>query len=120
MANTTPLDESHSDNIFDTADNVFDKVDTTGVDGISFSVEASLNDDMDLCNQSLVTCQLTYDSLPLPTYGVLATENYVKMELEMYHNHNECLGGYHSACWRSRYQLDLFGLDNMFTIDTVG
>ena len=35
----------------------------------------------------------------------------------MYYKHNKCLGGYRSACWRPRYQPDLFQLDNMFTID---
>ena len=78
----TPPGESHSDNIFDTADNVFDNVDTTGVDGVTSSVEASLNDDVDLSNQSFATSQLMYNSLPLPIYGFSATDNYVKMELE--------------------------------------
>ena len=74
---------------------------------------------MDLSNQSFSTSQLTYDSLPLPTYGVLATDNYVKMEIEMYHNHNQCLSSYCSACRQSQYRHDLIGLDSMFTIENA-
>ena len=116
LANT-PNDEPDFNNCVDTTNDVFDHVDPTVDDGVSFSVEANMNDKGDIIHQSVTTSQLTYDSLPLPTYGVLATDNYVKMELEMYHNHNECLGGYRSVCWRSRYRHDLFGLDNMFAID---
>ena len=37
----------------------------------------------------------------------------VKMEIEMYHNHNECLGGYHSAHWQSQCRNNLFRLTTL-------
>ena len=37
----TPIDESQYETIFDTADHVFDNVDTAAVDDVSFSVDAS-------------------------------------------------------------------------------
>ena len=57
------------DNCFDTADNVFDNVDPTVDDGVSFSVEANMNNKGDIINQSVTRSQLTYNSLPLNGVG---------------------------------------------------
>ena len=79
LADTAP-DKSHSDNIFDTADNILTVMIQSIFDGVSFSVEANMDEDVDLSNQSFSTSQLTYESLSLPTYGVLATDNLCKIE----------------------------------------
>ena len=111
--------ESPTDNNFETVDSVCNNDDQnhSDSDDISFSVEADVDEDVVLSKQSFSASQLTYASLPLPIYGVLATDNYVQMEIEMHHNHDQRLGGYRSACWRSRYRHDLFGPDNMFSVD---
>ena len=116
LANASP-NHLPTDNIFDGDDNIFAQDESTNYDDNSFSVEAEVNEDLALSNQSFRSSQLTYDSLPLPNYEIQATNNYIQMEIEMYHNHNQCLGGYRSACWRSRYRLDLFGPTNMFSMD---
>ena len=58
LASTTP-DKSHSDNIFDTAGSIFDNHDLADFDGVNFSVEANMDEDVDLSNQSFSTSQLT-------------------------------------------------------------
>jgi hypothetical protein len=49
----------------------------------------------------------------IPKFAIPATDQYVRMEIDMYHQHEELLGGFRSACWRSRYRNNLFGLDNI-------
>ena len=78
MTNQSP-DESHTENIYDNRSVNND---------VSFNVEANVDEDLNLTNQSFSTSQLTYDALPLSTYDMLSTNNYVKMEIELYHNHD--------------------------------
>ena len=80
-------------------------------DDDSFLVDIGHDEAMALTNESLLGSQLTYDGLLLPSFGVTETDQYIKMQLEMYHNSAELFGCFRSVCWRSRYRSDLFGRD---------
>ena len=40
-------------------------------------------------SESLLGSQVTYDGLLLPSFGVTETDQYIKMQLEMYRNYGE-------------------------------
>ena len=86
-------------------------------DDDSFLVNIDHDEAMALTNESLLGSQVTYDGLLLPSFGVTETDQYMKMQLEMYHNYGEPFGGFRSDCWRSRYRSDLFGRDNIVSIE---
>ena len=67
----------------------------------SFMLNIDHDEAMALTNESLLGSQVTYDGLLLPSFGVTETDQYMKMQLEMYHNYGEPFGGFRSACWLS-------------------
>ena len=75
------------------------------------------NEAMSVINDSLMGSQLMLDAMSLPNYGVISTDRYMRMEVKMFQDHGEVMGGYRSACWRSRYRTDCYGLDNMVNMD---
>ena len=56
---------------------------------------------------------IPYFCISVPKFVIPATDQYVRMEIDMYHKHNELLGGFRSACWRSRNRNNLLGPDNI-------
>ena len=83
----------------------------------SFLLDIDHDEAMALTNKSLFGSQVTYDGLLLPSFGVTETDQYINMQLEMYHNYGEPFGGFRSVWWRSRYRSDLFGRDNIVSIE---
>ena len=86
-------------------------------DAGSFDLEIDANEASDIIMESLSPSQVTFDGNELPNFGVPETDRYFRMEMEMFHGHGEVMGGYRSACWRSRYRNDCFGLENMVGMD---
>ena len=83
----------------------------------SFLVDIDDNEAMALTNESLRESQITYDGVLLPSFGVTETDQYIKMQVEMYHNYGEPFGGFRSVCWRSRYRSKLFQRDNIVSME---
>ena len=65
-----------------------------------FHVFAEMSESEDILSESLTPSCVTHDGYTLASYGVSSTDRYISMEIEMYHQHHESLGGYRSACWR--------------------
>ena len=86
-------------------------------DDDSFLLDIDHNKAMALTNESLLGSQVTYDGLVLPSFGVTETDQYIKIQLQMYHKYGEPFGGFRSVCWRSRYRSNLFERDNIVSID---
>ena len=86
-------------------------------DDDSFLPEIDHDEALALTNESLLGSHVTYDGLSLSKYGVAATDQYIKMQIKMYHNYGEPFGGFRSACWRSRYRNNLFGRVNIVNMD---
>ena len=70
-------------------------------DNDSFVLNIDHDETMALTNESLLGSQVAYDGLLLPSFGVTETDQYIKMQLEMYHNYGELFGVFRSVCWRS-------------------
>ena len=60
---------------------------------------------------------LTPDAMLLPSYGVVSTDRYMNMEVNMLRDHGEAMGGFRSVCWRSRHRTDCYGLDDMVNME---
>lgn len=82
----------------------------------SYSGEGNPDDSLSFLNDPLLLSHQTLDSTSVPMFVIPATDRYVRMEIDMYHKHNELLGGFRSACWRSRHRNNLFGPGNI--VDT--
>ena len=75
------------------------------------------NEAASVIKDSLMGFSLMLDAMSLPNYGVVSTDRYMNMKVNMLQDHGEVIGGFRSACWRSRYRTDCYGLDDMVNME---
>ena len=86
-------------------------------DNFSVQIDHNHNELLAVTNESLLSSRVIHGRLLLAKYAVVATDQYIKMEIDTHHNYGEPLGGFRSACWRSRYPTNLFGRYHISDID---
>ena len=75
--------------------------------------DSNQDDSQSYSNDQVILASDFSNSISVPKFVIPATDQYVRMEIDMYHRHNKLLGGFRSACWRSRYRKNLFGQSNI-------